>query len=208
MPPGQFVVLTGGIAVGKTTVTLALGERLPGVTVLPEDRGDYVDDFYRDPERFAYENQLGYTLVFVRRAEQVSEMSVEAVVQERSIHDTHRVFSALLRSKGFLTESQFEYLSSLHRKAARRLRPTLLILLDAEVHTSHERLLRRDHPADASISLEYSLEYLEALREQHLRWFSRYRLSPRVCISTEGRAVDDVVGELASLVGGAPRVFG
>jgi deoxyadenosine/deoxycytidine kinase len=126
---------------------------------------------------------------------QYLEQSVEAsaiashIVQDRSIYDTHQVFSQWRREEGLILEDEFELLERIFRAADRLIRPTLVVLLEASVEIATRRIIARNLPTELGLTPEF----LTTLTARYADWFEHFQLAPKLRISTDAHSVDEVV---------------
>ena len=59
----RYIAIEGPIGVGKTSLATLLARRLGSRLVLERpDENPFLDDFYKDPRRYAFKTQLFFTL--------------------------------------------------------------------------------------------------------------------------------------------------
>jgi deoxyadenosine/deoxycytidine kinase len=191
----HYIVIAGSIGVGKTTTTQALATALPNCTPLFEFRDQFLARFYEDPTRYAFLNQLAYSLQYLEQAAEIAMLSSN-IVQDRSIYDTHQVFSEWRKETGLITEEEFELLARAFRTADRLSRPTLVVLLEAPVQVAMERIVERK----IATELGLTSEFLSFLSSRYAAWFDSLEIAPKVRISTGDQSVDQVVAKILESV--------
>jgi len=188
----HHVVLTGNIGTGKTTAVRNLGAMIRGSRVFVEQKGQFLERYYRDPT-YAFMNQLDYTIQFLEQAAAIARSEGKTwVLQDRSISDTHGVFSRMLFEAGQISGEQFELLGRLHDLASDMCKPTLLVLLEALPETCFDRTVGRGDAEERSVSLEY----LTRLHAAHRRWYDTFDLCPKLKIVTDSRERESVASEI------------
>lgn len=202
MAPEAHVVLCGNIAVGKTTVAHLLERIVPGSIAYVEVRDEYLGRYYSDPAGFAFMNQLAYTLQFVEKAAEIATTVSSLVIQDRSIYDTHQVFSLARLEESLISGEEFRLLERAYRAADLMSRPSLMVLLDASPAESFARMARRGEEAEESVSLDY----LADLRRRYLHWFNSFDVCPTALIATDSVPVEGVASEVLRLLGRSGRM--
>lgn len=188
MAPRRYVVVAGNIAVGKTSVVRRLKNMVAGSLAFTEQRDEFIDRYYVDPAGYSFLSQLGYTLQFLEQAVLISKASNDIVFQDRSVYDTHEVFSRLRLERGFISAEEFLLLERAYRSADMLIRPSLIVLLDAPPSVAYFRIMRRGVGAEEAITLGY----LTDLRAAYLEWYRRLELCPKVMVPTEHAAPEAV----------------
>ena len=71
MPIPKYICIEGVIGVGKTSLTRMLGEWLDAKVIYerPEEN-PFLQDFYKDPQRFAFQAQLFFLLSRYRQQQE------------------------------------------------------------------------------------------------------------------------------------------
>lgn len=188
MHDSQYIVVAGSIGVGKTTTVEALVRTLQSCVGFYEFRDRYLQRFYDDPTKFAFLNQLAYSLQYLEQASEIASLSCHAA-QDRSIYDTHQVFSQWRRDIGLIHEDEFELLARIFRAADRIVRPTLMVLLDAPVDVAMARIKQRR----LATEMDLTTQFLEELSDQYMRWFDVFDLCPKLKLCTDKQAPHEVV---------------
>ncbi len=190
MFPSQHLVVAGGICTGKTTLTSLLAGTIQGAIAFPEHKGLFLSQFYRDPS-FAFMNQLDYTVQILERAPAILRHN-GAVIEDRSIFDTHEVFSAMMVENGLMTRQQYDVLTRLYDTGRQLIRPTLLIFLDCSPDVSFQRMSMRDDQEEKPVSVEY----LSRLQAAYLSWYARFKLCRKTRVQTDTLQVPDVLRQV------------
>ncbi|HYM54857.1 MAG TPA: deoxynucleoside kinase [Solirubrobacteraceae bacterium] len=183
MREAQFhVAVSGLIGAGKSTLVGGLAPLL-GAQALPErfDRNPYLDRFYREPARWAFQS-----FVFFLEQSFADEVDVRnrhvSALQERVMEEHVGVFGEVFRARGYLEGSDLMLLSSLAETANGLLPPSdLLLHLDVDPTEA----LRRIHVRGRSDERTIELEYLEELNLQHERFVEEWSESPILRVQAE-----------------------
>jgi deoxyadenosine/deoxycytidine kinase len=207
MRPGKFVAVAGNIGVGKTHLTTLLANHLGWRAYYePVIDNPYLDDFYRDMERWSFHLQVFFlSKRFEIHREMVS--SDEPCIQDRTIYEDKEIFAHTLHQQGFMSDRDYENYTALFDAMTSFLRtPDLVVYLRAGVDTLQERIRCRGRDCEREISSDY----LGALNLAYEGWCERAsRITEVLTIDTEGldlvqdeaaveRVLTRVVGRLGS----------
>lgn len=191
----HYIVIAGSIGTGKTTTSEAVASMVPGWAALVETRDTFLARFYDDPKKYAFLNQLAYSLQYVEQAVEIS-MATRDIVQDRSIYDTHQVFSQWRREAGLICEDEFELLERTFRIAHRLVCPTLLVLLECSIEVASRRIVSRNMTTELGLTSPF----LSELSHRYANWFEHFDLSPKLRLSTDHQPVASVVDSILSAV--------
>jgi deoxyadenosine/deoxycytidine kinase len=152
----RFVVVSGNIGVGKSTLVGRLGDAVGSVGILEDHEANpYLERFYADPARWAFHVQatfLGLSITDYERATAAAGAVLERTVQERL-----DVFARELGDAGVLSAEELGVLRRLHEAAERPSlrRPDLLVYLHAPPEVLAERIAGRGQAGESKVSLDY-----------------------------------------------------
>lgn len=188
----HYVVLSGNIGTGKTTAIKTFGALFPNARAFCERKGMYLERYYKDSS-FAFLNQLDYTIQFLEQAATISGIrDASWVLQDRSIYDTHGVFSRSFLEAGRMDDEQFRLLSRLYAVAKEMRPPTLLVLLEAAPEVCYSRMMSRGDPEERCVEIPY----LKILDDAHRRWFEEFDVCPKMKISTDSVDPESIVATI------------
>ena len=95
-----FVGIAGNIAVGKTTLTKMISERLGWRPFFESvDDNPYLSDFYSDMKRWSFHLQIYFLSRRFRTHREMSEGNVPSV-QDRTIYEDIEIFAQSLHEMG------------------------------------------------------------------------------------------------------------
>lgn len=160
MEKKHYILIEGGIGLGKTTLAEALGKKL-GAKVLfepAEGVNPYLEDYYSDPAAYAFKIQV-FLLWRRFRAHSLAQALVMqgecSVISDRSYYGD-RAFARVQHDLGFFDDRDLETYTELHRDMGRSLvMPTCVILLDGDVDLAFSRISSRGRGCEVGMSKEY-----------------------------------------------------
>lgn len=174
----QFVVVEGVIGAGKTALARYLAETWKARVVLEStDTNPYLEEFYRDQRRFAFQTQLTFLL---NRYQQQQEILQRDIFSPRVVSDylfqKDRIFANIN-----LNDKELRLYDTLFPILERDVpTPDLVVYLQA----SSERLLDRIKTAGRSFEREVNGEYVAALNEAYNYFFFHYDAAPVLVVDT------------------------
>jgi len=192
MCPPEHIIIAGPICTGKTTLSASLAGTAKNAIAFPEKKGRFLGQFYRDSS-FAFMNQLDYTIQMMERVPAILHHN-GSVIEDRSIFDTHDVFSTMMVNDGLMTHWEFDALTRLCDLSRQMVQPTLLILLDCSPEVSFGRMRARGDQEEKLAAVGY----LSQLRDHYLSWYARFDLCQKMLVETDALQVPDVLDRVMS----------
>ncbi len=175
-----FIGIAGLIGAGKTTLAKALGEHLDlPVYYEPVADNAYLEDFYRDTQRYAFATQI---YLLNRRFQQHQEIIWRGGggVQDRTIYED-AVFAKTLVQQGLMDARDYDTYRQLFRHMSNFMcRPNVIIYLDLSPESSMKRIQLRSRDVESGISMAY-LESLHQAYNEFIEDISRSVPVIRVC---------------------------
>lgn len=163
---GGVIIVEGNIGAGKSTFASILAEKLNGEYIAePDEKSNpYLEDYYRDPHRWAFEMQM-YLLSNRYRSQKYAQSKVRKncggfCVMDRSYYGDV-CFAAVQRELGYFSMRDFSTYMMHHTDMKSQLEPpAAAIFLDVSAETSKRRIERRIHEktgrkCEAGIDLPY-----------------------------------------------------
>jgi deoxyadenosine/deoxycytidine kinase len=194
----RYIAIEGVIGAGKTTLATMLAERLEGRLVLERfEDNPFLPDFYRDPERYAFQTQIFFLLSRYRQQQELRQLDLfhDTSVSDYTF-DKDRIFASLTLS---------EHELRLYESVVGALEPSvpvpdLIVYLQSGVERLMENIRRRGRAMERTIAAEY----LRDLSDAYTRYFTRYTSAPVLIVNTSGidfisapEAFDALVDEIA-----------
>jgi deoxyadenosine/deoxycytidine kinase len=175
----HYIAIEGVIGSGKTSLAHPLQQKLGSRIVLEEfEENPFLEDFYRDPEHYAFQTQIFFLLSRYRQQEQIMQYDL---FENRIIADymfvKDRIFATLN-----LNEKEISLYNMLARILEKRvIKPDLAIYLKA----STKRLMQNIRKRGRSYERYIKEEYLDALNNLYEEFFWNYSATPLLIINTE-----------------------
>jgi len=168
----QYLVIDGVIGVGKTTLTKMLVEHFNARIVLEQhDKNPFLEDFYRDPQHYAFQTQLFFLLNRYRQQQTIPQRDL---FQEMIISDylfaKDKIFAYLTLEARELQLYE-KMLPLLERDIPK---PDLVIFLKSKPSRLMENIKLRNRGYEKNITIEY----IENLNEAYHHFFSHYQETP------------------------------
>ncbi|HHS14056.1 MAG TPA: deoxynucleoside kinase [bacterium] len=173
-----YIAIEGVIGAGKTSLARLMADKLDARLILEESESNpYLEDFYRDPRRYAFQIQLFFLLSRYR--------------QLLDLPQTDLFHSTLIADYIFLKDKIFAYLNLekrdliLYEKVSTLLekelpKPDLVIYLQSGTDRLISNIRNRNKPYERHISSEY----IKQLNEGYNDFFFRYTETPLLVINT------------------------
>ena len=173
-----YIAIEGVIGVGKTSFSKILSERMSARLVLEKfEENPFLEDFYIDPERYAFQTQLYFLLSRYRQQMELKQVDLFSnLLVSDYMFDKDKLFAHLnLNEKEFVLYNLIAQL--LEKEVAK---PDLVVFLQA----STDRLMANIKKRGRSYEREMSREYIESLNQIYNEYFFRYKDSPLLIINT------------------------
>lgn len=173
-----YFAIEGVIGVGKTSLARLLGEKLDAKLVLEESEANlYLKDFYRDPQRYAFQTQLFFLL---GRYRQLLNLPQQDLFHKYLIADyifaKDKIFAFMNLEKRDLV--LYERVATLLEKELPK--PDLVIYLQSSTGELIANIKKRNKGFEKNISGDY----IKRLNEAYNTFFFRYTDTPLLVINT------------------------
>ena len=173
-----YIAIEGPIGVGKTSLANLMSKELSARLVREEfDENPFLPDFYKDPERFAFQTQLFFLLQRYRQQQELRQVNM---FQKLLVTDYMFVKDRLFASLN-LGEKEMQLYDTVANLLERNIiKPDLVIYLQADTDTLMKNIALRGREMETDITYEY----IDALSQVYTEYFFRYQDTPLVIINT------------------------
>lgn len=173
-----YLAVEGPIGVGKTSLVKLLGKKLGAKMVLEEyENNPFLEDFYNDPERFAFQTQLFFLMNRYRQQQDLRQVDMFhnlLITDYMFVKD--RLFASLNLDDKEL--SLYDTVANLLERNV--LKPDMVIYLQADTQTLMHNISKRGRDFETNMSFEY----LDALGQVYAEYFFKYQETPLIIINT------------------------
>lgn len=178
----KFIAIAGNIGAGKTELTSFLCRKYNVRPFFePNDENPYLANFYKDMKTWAFRSQI-YFLTRKFRLHRELEQQTGTSIQDRTIYEDAEIFAKNLYGQRHIDKRDWKTYWELYETIADTLKPPdLMIYLRCPVKTLQQRIRLRGRKMEQHIPTRY-LNRLNALYED---WFSRYKMSQVLVLSTD-----------------------
>jgi deoxyadenosine/deoxycytidine kinase len=160
-----FIVVSGLIGVGKTTLTQQLADHLQYEPYYePVETNPYLEDFYRDMARWTFTMQM---YLLAQRFEQHQEIiwSRKPAVLDRSIYED-TIFARMHREDGLMDDRDWTtYISHFNVMKSFLRYPDVILYLHITPDTAMKRIKQRARNAERTIEQRYIERLYEGYEE-------------------------------------------
>lgn len=173
----RYIAIEGVIGAGKTTLSKMLGETLNANVVLEKfEENPFLKDFYRDPDRYAFQTQIFFLLTRYK--------------QQRDLFQADLFHRFLVTDYIFEKDKIFAYLTLADEEL--KLYETLITSIEHNVPTpdvvvylqsSVPRLMENIKSRGRSYEAEMSETYIRDLNEAYNYFFFRYKATPLLIVN-------------------------
>ena len=182
MAERKFIAIAGNIGAGKSSLLQFLTSSYDVAPFYePNDANPYLQDFYRDMRRWAFQSQL-FFLSSKFRIHQEADRTPGVVIQDRTIFEDAEIFATALRRMRKIDQRDWETYWAFYQAILGAIKPPdLMIYLRCSMRTLRRRIRLRGRPMEQDIPLSY-LKRLERLYEA---WIARYDLGEVLVLDSD-----------------------
>ena len=178
MKAKYHIVIEGTIGVGKTSLAKLLADRLECRLILEQfEDNPFLQNFYSNPERFAFQTQLFFLLSRYRQQQELNQTDLfnKAVITDY-MFDKDRLFAALN-----LNDNEMSLYNSVACILEKNINdPDLIIFLQAD----SDRLMHNINIRGRKYEKMIDESYIDSLNQVYNEYFFRFDKSPLLIINT------------------------
>lgn len=178
----KFIAIAGNIGAGKSSLLDFLTASYDVAPFYePNDDNPYLEDFYRDMKRWAFQSQL-FFLSNKFRIHQEADRTPGVVIQDRTIFEDAEIFATALHQMRKIDRRDWETYWAFYQSILEAIQPPdLMIYLRCPVRTIRKRIKLRGRKMEQDIPLSY-LKRLEGLYEN---WVENYTLGEVLVLDSD-----------------------
>lgn len=192
----KVIVISGSIAVGKTTMIEKLAKQMQNTSVIKEDaaKNPYIHDFYKDMKKWSFASRIPFLVEKINGYTQVDPGS-EYILVDRSYDELH-IFALHQFKLGNMDKRDFDTYSSLFHAVRNFLpQPDYMLFLHCPVEIAIQRIAERASPFEKEINRKY----LEDLNESYSHWLSSCDTNKVLKIDTgNSYKINEIIGKITN----------
>lgn len=168
----MHIAVAGNIGSGKTTLTRMLAKRYGWQPRFePVDHNPYLEDFYADMNRWAFNLQIYFLNKRFKEVVEISK-SKEYIIQDRTIFEDARIFAPNLHEMGYMSDRDFANYSDLFDLMMSLVKlPDLMIYIRSSIPNIVAQIQKRGREYEKSIRIDY----LQGLNDRYENWIKTYK---------------------------------
>lgn len=173
----RHIAVEGVIGAGKTTLCNMLGETLGGKVVLEKfEENPFLKDFYRDPDRFAFQTQIFFLLTRYKQQRDLFQADLfHKFLVTDYIFEKDKIFAYLN-----LQDEELKLYETLVSSIEHSIpTPDLVVYLQSNV----QRLMANIRRRGRSYESDMSENYIKELNEAYNYFFFRYKATPLLIVN-------------------------
>jgi deoxyadenosine/deoxycytidine kinase len=178
----KFVVVSGNIGVGKSTLVGHLARHLAWDPFYePVVENPYLADFYRDMRTWSFHSQIFFLTRRLKIHRQLCDHPSSAL-QDRSVYEDAEVFARNLHQQGYFDERDYASYRDIYQTLSTFLPPPdLVVYLRASVDTLAARISQRGRSYERNITREY----LAQLNDLYEEWMEGFAACPVLAVPAD-----------------------
>ena len=199
----RYIAVEGPLGVGKTSLARILADEFEARVVLEQvDENPFLERFYNDPQKHAFQAQLFFLLTRYRQQQEVAQ---QELFRQNLIADYIFAKDQLFAQLN-LDADEFALYGQLYSMLAPRLpKPDLVVYLQARVDVLLARLRKRSRGYERQVTPEYTRRIAEAYKD----FFFRYEETPLLVVNcseidfvSHSEDTEDLVREIREMGAG------
>jgi deoxyadenosine/deoxycytidine kinase len=174
----RHIAIEGAIGVGKTSLCSMLGDVLGAQVVLERfEENPFLKDFYRDPERYAFQTQIFFLLTRYKQQQELFQADLfHRFLITDYIFEKDKIFAYLN-----LEDEELKLYETLVTSIQHNIpTPDLVVYLQSAVPRLMENIRKRGRTYEHDMSEEY----IRDLNEAYNYFFFRYKASPLLIVNS------------------------
>jgi deoxyadenosine/deoxycytidine kinase len=186
----NYIAVEGIMGTGKTALTLKLASALKATPILDSIENPFLDQFYGDQQRFAFQTQLFFLLNRYRQLMELKQQDLfQGLVVADYLFDKDRIYAHLN-----LTDDELHLYERIYKLLSPELpRPDLILYLQVRPELLWPRLER------SGLSISY--EYLTDLFAAYSSFFFHYDRAPILIVNAEAPEIFEDQTRFEALLG-------
>ncbi len=173
----RYIVIEGVIGAGKTTLAQILSKQLNSRLILENfDENPFLERFYTDKKRYAFQTQIYFTLSRYRQQQEISQIDLfQNTVISDYIFDKDKIFAYLN-----LQDDELKLYEALISNLEKNIQPPdLVVYLQSNV----TRLMKNIQQRARSFESPITEKYITQLSEAYNYYFFRYKAAPLLVVN-------------------------
>lgn len=168
----MHIAIAGNIGSGKTTLTHMLAKRYGWTPRYePVDNNPYLEDFYKDMPRWAFNLQIYFLNKRFKEVVEISQ-SKDTIIQDRTIFEDARIFAPNLHDMGMMSNRDFENYTDLFNLMISLVKlPDLMIYIHSSIPNLVAHIQKRGREFEKSLRIDY----LQGLNNRYEKWIASYK---------------------------------
>jgi deoxyadenosine/deoxycytidine kinase len=174
----RHIAIEGVIGAGKTTLSSMLGETLKAKVVLEKfEENPFLKDFYKDPERYAFQTQIFFLLTRYKQQQDLFQADLfHRFLVTDYIFEKDKIFAYLN-----LQDEELKLYETLVNSIERNIpTPDLVVYLQCSV----PRLMRNINVRGRPYESDMPEGYIRDLNEAYNYFFFRYKSTPLLIVNS------------------------
>lgn len=175
------MAVAGSIGAGKTSLVSWMSERY-GLRALvePHDNNAFLEDFYRDMQRWAFHSQCAFLAEKIRLHDQI-ETTKGVHILDRTLYEDAEIFARSLYRSRTMSAREWRVYERLYESLRVRIEPPrLLVAVRCKLAATKRRIKQRGR----AMELDVPEAYLRRLDRLYKRFFESWSLCPKIEIDT------------------------
>lgn len=173
----RYIAIEGVIGAGKTTLANMIGETLKADVVLEQfEENPFLKDFYRDPDRYAFQTQIFFLLTRYKQQQKLFQADLfHRFLVTDYIFEKDKIFAYLN-----LEDEELKLYETLVGAIEKNIpTPDIVVYLQSSV----PRLMGNIRQRARSYESEMSETYIKDLNEAYNYFFFRYKATPLLIVN-------------------------